>query len=317
MANLVAPITPTGENPVVLEAIQRGFAGLAANRRHAEDVQLNLQKLALDEQQSQRDYQLKQDQLSQQQPLIDAHARYYKALGDAATTKNMTDTEDLASAAQDVRDLTKSGAIPGTSKYQTGLMDIYNNHMTSLGTLVGQRMWRPLWKNHELAGKTAWTGFRAANANYLNDLKANGLSEYAFQNPDVWADTPDGKAKELVIRSNGEVLVPTEENKNLANQKDPATQTPLATIKTLQKPVFESWLKKHENYQKRQDPDNMPAVNPFTGMGYDNLPAPVRTPEPGMNQGAMQSQSDLALKWAKEHPDDPRAAAIKQRLGVQ
>lgn len=73
----------------------------------------------------------------------------------------------------------------------------------------------------------------------------------------------------------------------------------------------------------RPGPDFLPVFEPYTvkaarlraeaGSAPQSQPAPARAAAPA---AAMSAQDQQALAWAKQNPNDPRAAAIIKRLGM-
>ena len=324
MGNLVAPIMPV-ESTIGLEAIMRGFQGLAANRRYAQGVQLQLQQMAQQEQLRQQEFGLEQQRIDNQYQVQQEQIKNYQSLETERSQKLKEARDALNSVGPMVKDLANIPTdIRGTPEHENALALIQDKYATTgvFDTARGQQVWRganlDLLRNQRQLNYTNGVLNKQYTQAFANKGLDPAIGDYLqtdkdgkFQKNDIWGTNDDGSVYVAVGpgTSSSGAIIPG--GGGVIKQDDPILQKPAADQANIRFRTFTAGAAK-QLLQLKQKRDKL--TNMLTGSPTDTTqPATDTAAEaaPQMNQGG-QGQVDLKA-LAQQALDDPNASPEHKR----
>jgi hypothetical protein len=189
------------------------MAGLSLVAQLAQARQRNelaLYQMAQDAALQQKKFEIDKEKIIQEKPVIDAQTESYKAMANLHNAQAKAYTNGVGNAAQrkqqtlkEVGDFTKELSTiqspKGTTAWQHEADLIAAKYPDIAGTTEFARVWNSQLLEHNRAATQNRVTQNSIVNNYRKFLSDNGLSPYAFENPDMWGNDPKGKGKYLVV----------------------------------------------------------------------------------------------------------------------
>lgn len=284
---LQAPVIPSTTN--MAEPFLKGFALMAAYSHKRQQDELAMQKMqnAIIADQSKSQIEAGKQDLEKQRLLNQGeHYKQMYDLGSAnnefrlnkyqnALTQDKNDTNRLIDYQNELYGI---DAQRGTEAWQNQANLIKSKYSDVTGTIEGGRVWRQLFDEHKWSARDARNTTNDIMRNYYGNLKSNGLSDYAFANPNIWG-SGDGK-KFLAYDANGLIV-------------DPKSKA-AASFKTLPMDQYNTLQAQHDRVKDiLSSPDARPADTSTGGKQLDEQTAKdILNEAGGDNEAARQLARD-------------------------
>lgn len=247
MPVLVQPADYSVKNEAIVgpELMMSAFQKALVNRQRQADLERKLEQMTIQDNLRERNMQLQDkwhqvsaDNATQRIGIEQARANLAEQKSGILSDRTLEFQKALSGI----------DAKPGTQAWQDKADLVKSDYPDVLPTTSGQRVWKDYFAEHKFTATTSRQATNDIFKRYDDNLKQNGIDDYAFANPSVWKDDPKNKRKALLMDANTNIILPPETDTK--DNIDKATGKPKFRWKTLPYSDWNTFKAQHDKVKQ-------------------------------------------------------------------